>query len=164
LQVLKRINGDIIMSAKIHGPEFMAEAEKIVKPQYPTAVQVENIGTPSEGIARISEDVDQWSFVFTDIDGSEIITLDYAKGKFGKSVRKPRPWISTIIKELPRSMSLDRALLHLRNAGYKETFKSVTLRAPFPDEKEATYVFQMERRTVYLDAKSGEVTRVVEET
>jgi hypothetical protein len=142
----------------------MAEAERIVKPQYPTAVQVQNIGTSSEGIASISLDVDQWSFVFTDIDGTEIVTLDYAKGKFGKSVREPRPWISTIIKELPRSMSLDRALSHLRNAGYKGTFKSVTLRAPFPDEKEATFVFQMEGRTVYLDAKSGEVTRVVEET
>lgn len=142
----------------------MAEAERIVKPQYPTAVQVENIGTSSKGLAVMAEDVDQWSFVFTDIDGLEIITLDYANGKFGKSVREPRPWISTIIKELPRSMSLARALLHLRNAGYKETLKSVTLRAPFPEEKEATYVFQMERRTVYLDAKSGEVTRLVEDT
>lgn len=152
------------MSAKIHGPELMAEAERIVKPQYPTAVQVQNIGTSSKGTASTSEDVDQWRFVFTDIDGSETVTLDYAQGKFGKSVREPRPWISTIIKELPRSMSLDRALLHLRDAGYKGAFKSVTLRAPFPDEKEATYVFQMEGRTVYLDAKSGEVTRVVEET
>jgi len=30
-------------------------------------------------------------------------------------------------------------------------------------EKAATYVFQMKKKTVYMDALGGEVTRVVEE-
>ncbi len=150
------------MRTKIHGPELMAEAEKIVKPLYPTAVQVENVGNPSKGSADSAEDVDRWTFIFTDIDGSETITLEYSKGDFGNPVRVFRPWIATQIKELPRNMPLDKALEYLRNAGHKEPFQSVTLRAPFPQEKGATYVFQMGKKAVYIDAYSGEVIRVVE--
>ncbi len=150
------------MRTKIHGPELMAEAEKIVKPQYPTAVQVENVGTSSKGFAREAEDVDQWTFIFTDIDGSETVTLEYFQGNFGKAVRKAMPWIVTQIKELPRNMPLDRAIGYLRNAGHQEPFKSVTLRAPLPSEKGPYYVFQMDKKAVYMDAHSGEVTRVVE--
>jgi hypothetical protein len=151
------------MSAKIHGPELMGEAEKIVKPQFPTAVQVENIGTSSRGLAREAEEIDQWKFVFTDIDGSEIISIYYAEGKFSKAERETRPWINTQIKELPRNMPMNQALAYLRKAGYKDNIKTVILRAPFPVEKAATYVFQTETRTIYLDALGGEVTRVVEE-
>jgi hypothetical protein len=150
------------MSAKIHGPELMAEAEKIVKPLYPTAVQVENVGKASKGSAQNAEDVDLWTFVFTDIDGTETVTLEYSKGNFGNPIREPRPWIATQIKELPRNMPLNKALEYLRNAGHKEPFKSVTLRAPFPQEKGAAYVFQMAGKAVYMDAYSGEVIRVVE--
>ena len=109
-----------VMSFNNHGPELMAEAERIVKPQYPTAVQVENFGTSSRGSAGTAEEIDQWKFVFTDIDGLETITLDYAQGKFGKAVREPRPWIKTLIKELPRNLPLSQALSYLRNAGYNE--------------------------------------------
>jgi hypothetical protein len=151
-----------IMSFSKHSPDLMAEAERIVKPQYPTAVQVENSGTSSLGSAGTAEDLDQWKFVFTDIDGLETITLDYERGKFGKAVREARPWIKTLIKELPRNLPLSLALSSLRNAGYNEPFLSVTLRAPFPLEKAATYVFQMKKKTVYMDALGGEVTRVVE--
>lgn len=150
------------MSIKIHGPELMGEAEKLVKPLYPTAVQVENVGTSSRGSASDAQDVDQWTFTFTDIDGSEIITLNYSKGFFGRPARTVRPWVATQIKELPRNMSLDKALEYLRNAGHKEPFKSVTLRAPFPQEKGPVYVFQMDKKAVYLDAYSGEVIRIVE--
>jgi hypothetical protein len=152
-----------VMSINKHGPDLMAEAESIVKPQYPTAVQVENLGTSSLGSAVMAEDIDQWKFVFTDIDGLETITLDYARGKFGKAVREARPWIKTIIKELPRNLPLSQALSSLRSAGYNEPLVSVTLRAPFPSEKAATYVFQMKKKTIYMDALGGEVTRVVEE-
>ena len=152
------------MVIKVHGPELMAEAEKIVKPQYPNAVQVENTGTSSQGAAVLAEDVDRWSFIFTDIDGSEIITLEFENGKFGKPMREARAWITTQIKELPRNMPLQQAVAYLRKAGYKEPFQSVTLRAPFPEEKGATYVFQMGKRAVYLEAHGGEVTRVVEVT
>ncbi len=152
------------MILKVHGPDLMAEAEKIVKPQYPTAVQVENDGTPSKGIAHMAEDIDRWSFIFTDIDGSEIITLEYADGRFGKPVREARPWIKTQIRELPRNMPLKQAVAYLRNAGYEGPILSVTLRAPFPEEKGATYVFQMDKRAVYLDAMGGEVMRAVEES
>jgi hypothetical protein len=150
------------MGAKIHGPELMGEAEKIVKPLYPTAVQVENVGVPSKGSAINAEDVDRWTFVFTDIDGSETITLPYIKGNFGKTVRDAKPWIITQIKELPRNMPLDKALEYLRSAGHKEPFQSVIMRAPFPLEKGACYVFQMGKKAVYMDAYSGEVIRVVE--
>jgi hypothetical protein len=149
------------MSFKIYGPELMAEAERIVKPQYPTAVQVENFGTSSSGSAGTADEFDQWKFVFTDIDGLEIITLDYDRGKFGKAVREARPWIKTLIKELPRNLDLSQALSYLRKAGYIEPLLSVNLRAPFPSEKAATYVFQMDKKTVYMDALGGEVTRVV---
>lgn len=152
------------MSDKVHDAKLMAEAEKIVKPQYPTAVQVENVGTSSSGSAIVAEDVNQWRFVFTDIDATEIITLSYSEGKFGKPEREARAWITTQIKELPRDMSLSQALLSLRSAGHREPFQSVTLRAPFPEEERATYVFQMGKKAVYLDALSGEVTRVVEES
>jgi hypothetical protein len=151
------------MSFNNHGLELMAEAERIVKPQYPTAVQVENFGTSSRGSANTAEEIDQWKFIFTDIDGLETITLDYAQGKFGKAMREPRSWIKTLIKELPRNLPLSQALSYLRNAGYNEPLLSVTLRAPFPLEKAATYVFQMKKKTVYMDALGGEVTRVVEE-
>lgn len=152
------------MSNKVHGSELMAEAEKIVKPQYPTAVQVENVGTSSRGSATSAEDVDQWSFVFTDIDATEIITLKYSNGKFGKPERVARKWITTQIRELPRDMPLSQAVASLRNAGHREPFQSVTLRAPFAEEERPTYVFQMGKKAVYLDAVGGEVTRVVEET
>lgn len=152
------------MSNKVHGSELMAEAEKIVKPQYPTAVQVENVGTSSRGSATSAEDVDQWRFVFTDIDSTEIVTLSYSKGKFGKPEREVRAWITTQIKELPRDMPLSQAIASIRSAGHKEPFQSVTLRAPFSDEERPTYVFQMGKKAVYLDALGGEVTRVVEET
>ncbi|RQW80974.1 MAG: hypothetical protein EHM14_02710 [Methanothrix sp.] len=151
------------MSVKIHGPELMGDAEKIVKPQYPTAVQVENIGTSSLGLAGKAEEIDQWKFVFTDIDGSEIISIEYANGSFSKAERERRPWIKTQIKELPRNMPLNLAFSYLRNAGYNDKIKTVILRAPFPAEKAASYVFQTETRTIYLDALGGEVIRVVEE-
>jgi hypothetical protein len=151
------------MSFNSYGPELMAEAERIVKPQYPTAVQVENFGTSSKGSASTSDEIDQWKFVFTDIDGLEIITLDYERGKFGKAVRDARPWIKTLIKELPRNLPFNQALSYLRSAGHNEPILSVTLRAPFPLEKAATYVFQMKKKTVYMDALGGEVTRVVED-
>ncbi len=150
------------MGIKIHGPELMAEAEKIVKPLYPTAVQVENVGIPSKGAAMNAEDVDQWTFVFTDIDGSETITLQYNNGSFGNPVRDAKAWIITQIKELPRNMPLDKALEYLRNAGHGEPFQSVILRAPFPLEKSACYVFQMANKAVYLDPYSGDVIRSVQ--
>lgn len=153
------------MSMKIHGPELMAEAESIVKPQYPEMVQVENIGTSSKGSANTAEDVDLWSFVFTDVDGTEIVTLGYSLGRFDKKIsRVARKWVITEIKELPRHMTLDKVVASLRDAGHEESFQSVTLRAPFPEENEASYVFQMVKKTVYLDAITGKVTRVVEET
>lgn len=152
------------MSKKVHGPDLMAEAESIVKPQYPEMVQVENIGTPSKGSANTAEDVDRWKFVFTDIDGTEIVTIGYSQGRFDKSIsREVRPWITTEIKELPRHMTLDMMIEFLKDAGHREPFQSVTLRAPFPMEKEASYVFQMEKKTVYIDALTGKITRVVEE-
>lgn len=150
------------MGTKLHGPELMADAEKIVKPQYPTAVQVENVGVSSKGSANVAEDVDRWTFIFTDIDGTETITLEYSKGNFDKPVRVAKAWITTQIKELPRNMPLDRTLEYLRSAGHKEPFQSVILRAPFPLEKGPCYVFQMGKKTVYMDAYSGEVMRVVE--
>ncbi len=152
------------MANKVHGAELMADAEKIVKPQYPTAVQVENVGTSSRGSASSEEDVDQWRFVFTDIDATEIVTLGYSKGRFGKPEREARKWITTQIRELPRNMPLSQAVASLRSAGHTEPFQSVTLRAPFSDEERPTYVFQMGKKAVYLDAVGGEVTRVVEET
>lgn len=153
------------MSERIHGPALMAEAESIVKPQYPAEIQVENIGTSSKGYANTAEDVDQWKFIFTDIDGTEIVTLGYSQDRFDKSIRRDvSPWITTDIKELPRHMTLDKVIGSLRDAGYKEPFKSVTLRSPFPNEKNAYYVFQMEKRTVYIDALTGKLDRVVEET
>jgi len=39
------------MVAKIFDPELMAEAEKIVKSNYPTAVQVEDVSASSKGAA-----------------------------------------------------------------------------------------------------------------
>ncbi len=152
------------MSEIIHGPKLMAEAESIVKPQYPTAIQVENIGTTSKGSANVAEDVDQWKFIFTDIDGSEIVTLGYSQGMFNKSItREARPWIITNIEELPRHMTLDKVVEALRAAGYSEPFQSVTLRSPFPAERNAYYVFQIKKKTVYIDALTGKVDRVVEE-
>ncbi len=153
------------MNERIHGPDLMAEAEGIVKPQYPAEIQVENIGTSSKGLANTAEDVDQWKFIFTDIDGTEIVTLGYSKGKFDKSItRDASPWITTDIKELPRHLTLDKVIASLRDAGYKEPFRSVTLRAPFPVEENAYYVFQMDKKTVYIDALTGKLARVIEET
>jgi len=149
------------MTAKLHGPELMADAERLVKPRYPTAVQVENAGTSSKGLGASAEDFDQWVFVFTDIDGTETVTLEYSQGEFGKIERAARPWIKTQIKELPRNMSLEQAISYLRNAGFTEPFSSITLRAPFPNEKGALYIFQMEEKAVYMDALSGEVVRAV---
>lgn len=151
------------MSKIVHGPDLMAEAEGIVKPQYPSEVQVENIGTASKGSANTAEDVDLWKFIFTDIDGTEIVTLGYSQGRFDRSIsREVRPWVMTDVKELPRHMTLDKVVSSLRDAGHMEPFQSVTLRAPFPAEKEASYIFQMEKKTVYIDALTGKVTRVVE--
>jgi hypothetical protein len=152
------------MSKRIHGPDLMAEAEGIVKPQYPEAVQVENIGTSSKGSADTAEDVDQWKFVFTDVDGTEVVTLGYSKGRFDKSVtREVRSWTTTDIKELPRHMTLDKVVASLRKGGHTEPFQSVTLRAPFSEEKEGSYVFLMNKKTVYIDSVTGKITRVVEE-
>jgi len=148
----------------IYSHELMADAERIVKPQYPNAVQVENIGTSSKGLAFEAEDVDQWQFVFTDIDGSETITLDFSRGKFDKAVREAKPWIKTQIKELPRNMPLKDAFSYLRGAGFKDPVRSVTLRAPFPSEKAATYVFKTDKRTIYMDALGGEIKIVVNES
>ncbi len=150
------------MSIKIHGPELMAEAEKTVKPHYPTAVQVENVGVPSSGSAMVASDLDRWTFIFTDIDGSETVTLEYIKGAFRKPVRAAKAWIATQIKELPRNMPMDKALEYLRGAGHNEPIISVTLRAPFPAERGACYIFQMDKKAVYMDPYSGEVIRVVE--
>jgi hypothetical protein len=153
------------MSKRIHGPDLMAEAECIVKPQYPAEIQVENIGTSSKGLVNTAEDVDQWKFIFTDVDGTEVVTLGYSQGRFDKSVtREARPWITTDIKELPRHMTFDKVVASLRNGGHAEPFQSVTLRSPFPAEKEASYVFQMKKKTVYIDALTGEIIRVVEES
>jgi hypothetical protein len=153
------------MSNRIHGPDMMAEAEGIVKPQYPVEVQVENIGTSSKGSVDRAEDVDQWKFIFTDVDGTEVVTLGYSRGRFDKSItREKRPWITTVIKELPRRMTLDKVVASLRSEGYKEPFRSVTLRSPFASEKEAAYVFQMEKETVHIDAITGKITQVVQET
>jgi len=145
--------------------ELMAEAERIVKPQYPTAVQVEDHGIPSSGTAKTAGDVDHWRFIFSDIDDLCTITLDYFNGQFGKPVRSPTSWSETAIRELPRHMNLDDAVLFLRDAGYSEPFKSVTLRSHLPNQKDegASYVFTLEKRVVFMDAVTGEITQVVEQ-
>ncbi|HWQ18802.1 MAG TPA: hypothetical protein VN455_03420 [Methanotrichaceae archaeon] len=155
------------MAGKTHKSnlELMAEAERIVKPQYPTAVQVEDHGIPSSGLAKTAGDVDHWRFIFTDIDDICTITLDYFNGQFGKPARSPTPWKETAIRELPRHMSLDDAVLFLRDAGYSEPFKSVTLRASLPTQKgaDASYIFTLDKRVVFMNAVTGEVTQVVEQ-
>lgn len=145
--------------------ELMAEAERIVKPQYPTAVQVEDHGIPSSGLAKTAGDVDHWRFIFTDVDDICTITLDYFNGQFGKPIRLVEPWKETMIRELPRHMSLDDAVMFLRDAGYSEPFKSVTIRAPLPTQKgtDASYIFTLDKRVVFMNAVTGEVTKAVEQ-
>jgi len=150
------------MVAKIFGPEMMGEAEKIVKSNYPTAVQVEDIGTSSKGSAYRAEEFDQWKFIFTDIDGTETITLDYSKGEFDRIDREAISWTKTI-RELPRNMNLEQALARLRYAGHKEAVESITLSVASPQEKGSNFIFKMGKRFVYIDATSGEVRRVMEE-
>lgn len=145
-------------------PKLMAESERIVKPQWPTAVQVENLGIPSKGSARIADDVDHWKFIFTEVDGDSVITLDYINGQFGKAIREVRTWKETAIKELPRDMSLEDAVVFLREAGYTGPFQSVKLQSPKNFDDEASYVFEMGRDLVNIDARTGQVTRVVEQS
>ncbi len=154
---------DMEIRPRGHNPELMAEAERIVKPQYPTAVQVENLGIPSKGSAETADDVDQWKFIFVEIDGDAVITLDYIDGKFGVAAREVRPWKETAIKELPRSMTLDEAVVFLREVGYKEPFQSVMLKAPKNFDDEASYIFKIGRDLIYIDAKTGEVTKTIEQ-
>ncbi|MDD1757755.1 MAG: hypothetical protein LUQ22_03380 [Methanotrichaceae archaeon] len=151
------------MVAKIFGPELMAEAEKIVKSNYPTAVQVEDVGISSKGSAYSAEEFDQWKFIFTDIDGIETITLDYSRGEFDRIDREAKSWTKTQIRELPRNMNLEQALGRLRYAGHKESIQSITLSAASPQEKGSNFIFKMGKKLVYIDASSGEVRRVMEE-
>jgi hypothetical protein len=146
---------------KGHNPARMAEAERIVKPQWPTAVQVENLGIPFNGSAMVADDVDHWSFIFTEIDGDSVITLDYANGEFGKAHREARPWKETAIKELPRGMSLEAAIVFLRKAGYLGPFQSVALKSPQNFDDKASYVFTLGRDLVYINSATGKVTKTV---
>jgi hypothetical protein len=151
------------MVAKIFGPELMAEAEKIVKSNYPTAVQVEDVGTSSKGAAYRAEEFDQWKFIFTDIDGTETITLDYSRGEFDRIDREAKSWTKTQIRELPRNMNLEQALGRLRYAGHKESVQSITLSVASPQEKGSNFIFKMGKKFVYIDAFSGDVRKVMEE-
>jgi hypothetical protein len=148
----------------VHNPDLMAEAEGIVKPQYPTAVQVKNIGTSTAGLATKAEDVDRWKFIFTDIDGLSTITLDYLQGRFGKAVRVVKPWNETEIQELPRHMDLGQAVDLMRGSGYEGQFESVTLSAPEVAEEGSSYIFKMGKDLIFVNAISGKVTRGFEKT
>jgi hypothetical protein len=150
------------MVGKIFGPELMGEAEKIVKSNYPTAVQVEDVGTSSKGSAYNAEEFDQWKFIFTDIDGTETIILDYSKGEFDKIDREAKSWTKTKIRELPRNMNLEQALGRLRYAGHKEAVQSITLSTASPLEEGPNFIFKMDKKFVYIDAFTGEVRRVME--
>jgi hypothetical protein len=145
--------------------ELMAEADRIVKKQYPTAVQVEIHGTPSSGSADLASEVDHWRFVFTDIDGVSTITLDYFDGSFGEIARSIEPWTETEIRDLPRRINLDDAISLLRKAGYTEPFKSVTLRAPtiFPQQSEVSYAFSLDSQIVFISATTGEIVKAVDQ-
>ncbi len=143
----------------VHNPGLMAEAEGIVKPQYPTAVQVMNIGTATAGLASRAEDIDRWKFVFTDIDGLSTMTLDYIQGRFGKSVRVVKPWTETEIQELPRHMDLAKAIDLMRGSGYDGQFESVTLSAPKVEVEEPSYIFKMGRDLIFVNANNGKVSR-----
>jgi hypothetical protein len=152
--------GDLAMDdiRRVNNAELMADAEGRVKPQYPTAVQVKNIGSSTRGPAEIADDINKWTFVFTDIDGLSIITLDYLDGRFAKSVRVAEPWTETEILELPRSMDLSEAVSIMRRAGYQKPFDSVTLRAPVIAEEDPSYIFKMGRDLVFVSALNGKVS------
>ena len=143
----------------VHNTHLMAEAEGIVKPQYPTAVQVMNIGTATAGPATKAEDIDRWKFTFTDIDGLSTITLDYLQGRFGKAVRVVKPWVETEIQELPRHMDLVQAVDLMRGSGYEGAFESVTLRSQVVEEEDPSYVFKNGSDLIFVNVNSGKVTR-----
>ena len=143
--------------------QLMSQAEQIVEEDYPDALLIEVIGTPSSGSAEAASDIDTWEFRFVDDPGGAFpgtVFLDYANGEFGELEFVPFPLLGTVFERVPRVMSLATAVETMRDAGYTADFTGVALRKPltFPESPEAYYIFELSDRFVFVGMTTGEVT------
>ena len=143
--------------------QLMNKAEQIVGGDYPLSVLIEVVGAPSAGVAFDARDVDRWQFRFVDdiyATFPATVVLDYADETFAGPERIPWPLWDTVFDELPREMSFDEAVGHLRDAGYEEPFSAVALRTPLtePAPDEPYFVFTLPGQFVFVGALTGEIS------
>lgn len=122
----------------------MAEAERILRAKWPSAILMEAQGTPTKGFAESAGDIDQWLFV-AHVGQPMVMTamLPWRDSAFGSPKVLAQPWLGNVISPIASEMSLEAAITLLRKADLGKPFTSVTLREPLthPPQIEASYLF-----------------------
>jgi hypothetical protein len=128
------------------------------------AVFLEAEGTPANPrrAVKTGDLIITWRFVFDNQptrDKYKSVTLTAKRGLLGTPKGNAQPFISDQpINPIP-SMTLTRAVVLLKGAGYTKGFYAVTLREPlYPGVKNPEYIFAVVGgKTVSVDTDTGKV-------
>lgn len=149
--------------ASIDSATLRAQAESIVRTGFNLAMLVEVIGTPGVGSADTAADVTRMEFRFaadrTNPAGGTV-WISATGGRFGIIQMTSRRLSDTAFVELPTSLTLERAVTLMRDAGFTGAFRRVIFRQLPTGANEATYAFQMTNNEyVLVGALTGTVSQ-----
>jgi len=149
--------------ASIDSATLRAQAESIVRIRFNRAMRGEVIGTPGFGSADTAADVTRMEFRFaadrTNPAGGTV-WIDATGGRFGNVQTTSRQLSDTTFAELPTSLTLERAVTLMRDAGFTGAFRRVIFRQLPSGANEATYAFQMTNNEyILVGASTGTVSQ-----
>ena len=134
------------------------------KPLFAKAVVYEADGSTANGKPTGSaRGIDRWRFVFDNYPSHSKFasaTITYASGRFGKVTGIMSPFVEDVqIPKAPK-MTLPTAVRRLRAAGYKRSFRFVTLRRPLgPTKVNTLYLFTLTNgHNVAVNTVTGKVS------
>jgi hypothetical protein len=142
----------------------VAKTRATRKPLFAKAVVYEADGSTANGKPTSSaRGINTWRFVFDNYASHsrfESATITYASGRFGKVTGIMSPFVEDVqIAKAPK-MTLTTAVKRLRGAGYKGSFRFVTLRRPLGPKKINTlYLFTLTNgHNIAVDTVTGKVS------
>eukprot|EP00744_Colponema_vietnamica_P023839 GILI01034614.1.p1 GENE.GILI01034614.1~~GILI01034614.1.p1 ORF type:complete len:251 (-),score=-0.08 GILI01034614.1:111-770(-) len=72
----------------------------------------------ADGRSRSSLNLDEWIFVFSTKDQTYSLLLPYSNGTFEEPRISFRPWLETVVEQLPEFLGLEHALNLVRQKGF----------------------------------------------
>lgn len=170
---LPLVNNLTLLNAEEQIALIYKDAQSVIA-SYEELVLVAAVGQPSGGQAYEAKDVDSWQFINITRRASQasakpyVIAIGHKQGIFGRPKLVQDVWVGDIYDPLPRTMALGEAIQKIRDAGYAQPFRYVSMRKPLihPMPKEAYYIFAMIMdpadpnsfiKYVFVGMESGEV-------